>query len=179
MTCRPATPDDADGIAQLHAESWRAAYRGSYPDAYLDGEVWEDRRTVWRERLGAEDARRFVLLAKDGDTLAGFICVYAQEDAEWGSLVDNLHVAPGRHRSGIGRLLMREGARWLQEWYPGVGVYLGVLEANDNARRFYERLAGRNEGATEKETPGGGTASICRYVWESPAALLRAASEEP
>ena len=38
-------------VATLHAESWRAHYRGAYRDEYLDGEVVQARIRVWKERL--------------------------------------------------------------------------------------------------------------------------------
>lgn len=72
---------------------------------------------------------------------------------------------------------MREAARWLRDRYPRAGVYLGVSEANAGARRFYEQLGARDEGATEKENPGSGSARVCRYVWDDPSALLHACLE--
>ena len=44
---RGATLPDAEQIAALHADSWRRNYRGAYPDTFLDGEVFEDRRDAW------------------------------------------------------------------------------------------------------------------------------------
>ncbi|HNI60392.1 MAG TPA: GNAT family N-acetyltransferase, partial [Pseudomonadota bacterium] len=34
---RPAGPDDAEAIARVHVETWRATYRGLVPDHYLLG----------------------------------------------------------------------------------------------------------------------------------------------
>ena len=71
------------------------------------------------------------------------------------------------------KLLMREGARLLVGRHPDIGVYLGVMEQNENARRFYESLGARDEGATEKPNVGGGASSVCRYAWNTPAQLLQ------
>lgn len=49
LVFREATSADIEGIANLHATSWRFAYRGSYSDAYLDGPVFEERRQVWTD----------------------------------------------------------------------------------------------------------------------------------
>lgn len=49
MRFREATGADAMAVATLHAESWRAFYRGAYRDEYLDGDVFEDRLRVWEE----------------------------------------------------------------------------------------------------------------------------------
>ena len=33
---RRATADDAEAIADVHIETWRVAYRGQLPDAFLE-----------------------------------------------------------------------------------------------------------------------------------------------
>ncbi|HEY8173179.1 MAG TPA: GNAT family N-acetyltransferase [Dehalococcoidia bacterium] len=175
-TLRPATKDDADRVARLHAESWRTAYRGIYADAYLDGPVFDDRIRVWRERFATSRDGQHVLLAETEAGLEGFICVFGDDDDTWGSLIDNLHVAPGHKRRGIGARLMHAGALWLHEHYPKSGVYLWVLQDNAPARRFYERLGARDEGAVEHDMPGGGSAFGCRYVWQSPQSLETASA---
>ena len=174
MPTRIATAADAEAIAQLHAASWRTAYRGIYTDDFLDHAVVEDRRTLWRDRFSAPIAQRCTILAEGAGGLEGFICVEGAEDPQWGSLIDNLHVAPDLKRSGIGRILMREGARWLHEHNAEVPVYLWVLEHNPNARRFYERLSATNAETIVMVTTDGGPNSTCRYTWPSPAALHQA-----
>ena len=42
----PANMEDAPAIAALHSESWRSAYRGLVPDAFLDGPVIDERLQV-------------------------------------------------------------------------------------------------------------------------------------
>ena len=46
MIVRAAVASDAAAVARVHARSWRVAYRGLVPDAYLDG-LSDD---TWRER---------------------------------------------------------------------------------------------------------------------------------
>jgi hypothetical protein len=46
---RIAEPRDTNAIAELHAASWRSAYRGMFADAYLDGDVVQERRQCWRK----------------------------------------------------------------------------------------------------------------------------------
>lgn len=172
ITIRHAVREDADRIARLHAESWRGAYRGIYGDAYLDGAVFEERANVWRERMSAPARNQMALVADDAGTLAGFVCLFARKHVRWGSLIDNLHAAPDRKRSGIGTRLMREAAMWLRQEHADVGVYLWALDANAPARRFYERLGGRLAETEQHELPGGTIGASCRYAWESAEALL-------
>jgi ribosomal protein S18 acetylase RimI-like enzyme len=168
---RPAKPSDADAIAWLHTRSWREHYRGSFTDAFLDGELPAERIRVWRVRLERPPEDQLVQLAFDAAELVGFVCAYGAHDATWGSFVDNLHVASGAKRGGVGSALMRQAGAWLEPRYPGLGVYLFVLEVNAPARRFYERLGGRNAGTSLMESYGGAMVRSCRYVWPRAAAL--------
>jgi GNAT superfamily N-acetyltransferase len=136
MRFREATRVDAMAIATLHAESWRAHYRGAYRDEYLDGDVVEDRIHVWEGRLSAPAPNEFVVLAEEGDDLIGFACVYGGHDETWGSFLDNIHVRPDRQGRGFGAGLMGEVAAWCRANYADWGLYLWVLEQNHRAQRF-------------------------------------------
>ena len=162
---RPAQPSDAEAIASLHARSWRENYRGTFRDAFLDGDLDSERLLVWRARLEDPPGNQLVRLAVAGAELAGFVCAYGAHDPEWGSLIDNLHVAHASKRSGIGASLMRQAGAWLASRHPDLGVHLFVLEVNTSARRFYERLGGRNAGVSTMETHGGAVVRSCRSAW--------------
>jgi ribosomal protein S18 acetylase RimI-like enzyme len=174
---RPAGRFDADAIAFLHTRSWRENYRGAFSDAFLDGELPEERVRVWRARLDHPAENQFVQLAVDAADLVGFVCAYGAHDPEWGSLVDNLHVAGTAQRNGIGTSLMRQAGAWLEARHPGLGVYLFVLEVNSSARRFYARLGARNAGVSTMETHGGAVVRSCRYVWEGARHLAAGATD--
>jgi ribosomal protein S18 acetylase RimI-like enzyme len=171
---RSATAGDARAVASLHARSWREGYRGSFSDAFLDGDLLGERLAVWRERLERPPAAQLVLLAVEEAQLLGFVCVYGEDDSLWGSFVDNLHVAAEAKRRGVGATLMRRAGAWLAERWPDQGVYLWVLEVNAPARRFYERLGGRNAEVATMETHGGAVVQSCRYTWSRPALLADA-----
>jgi GNAT superfamily N-acetyltransferase len=167
---RPADADDAAPIASLHADSWRRHYRGAYADSFLDSDVAADRRSVWSARLDATlNSRTFV--AEAAGRMVGFIHVIFDHDPQWGSLVDNLHVTPDKHRTGIGTKLLSHAARTVVERARTNQMYLWVLEQNTAAQHFY-----RASGATCVETaavspPGGdpsrlhGTPRKLRMAW--------------
>ena len=165
MFYRLAQPFDAEAIANLHARSWRENNRGAFHDAFLEGDLHEELLRVWRERLDDSPGNQLVQLAVDGANLVGFVCAYGAHDPQWGSFVDNLHVADAAKRTGIGASLMRQAGAWLASRHPGMGVYLLVLEVNLDARRFYERLGGENAETSTMETHGGALVRSCRYTW--------------
>ncbi len=167
MHYREATPDDVAAIALLHAESWKLHYRGAYRDDFLDGDVEQDRRTVWQERFAPLPENQFVVLAEDAGCLVGFACAYGREDEKWGTLLDNLHVVPDGHGRGTGAGLMTRVGAWCRANYSDCGLYLWVLEQNDKARVFYARMGGRDCGGAQFVPPGGGQIDSRRYAWAS------------
>src|SRR5688572_14136585 len=76
---RSATIDDAERVALLHADSWRRHYRGAFSDAFLDGDIAADRRSVWSARL-AGPAGSATILAELADRLVGFVHVIFDDD---------------------------------------------------------------------------------------------------
>jgi ribosomal protein S18 acetylase RimI-like enzyme len=170
---RPANVSDASPIGRLHADSWRRHYRGAYSDAYLDGDICEDRTGVWTERLSEVDADHFTVVAESGGVIVGFAYTRLDEHPAWGALLDNLHVAYELKRHGIGRALMAETALGLGARRPTSGLYLSVLKQNTAAQAFYRAQGG----ACVEETiggpfPGGGKAPVLRFAWTSPLELL-------
>jgi GNAT superfamily N-acetyltransferase len=162
---RVATAADAPAVAALHAESWRTAYRGALRDDYLDGDILAERTAVWRERLGNPASNQHVVVAEAQGRLLGFACAYGADDERWGTQLDNIHVRRDAHGQGTGTCLVAAVAVWCRRAHPEAGLYLWVLEQNDPARRFYERL-----GATDQEgdvwlPPDGSTVRTRRYVW--------------
>ncbi len=161
-------------IARLHADSWRSTYRGILRDAFLDGDVLHDREVTWAERLASARDDQCVIVCTAEGGLCGFVCAYGKYDPELGTLVDNLHVAASRRGTRIGTALLREAALWAEARYPSEAVYLWVMAANQRARGFYERRAGRSREAVLRENPGGGLGMQLRYVWPSAAELAAA-----
>jgi len=172
MHLRPARPADAPAIAALHAASWRHAYRGAMSDEYLAGDIIADRNSVWCERLGNPSRSQHVVVAEASGQIAGFACVYAAEHPEWGSLLDNIHVAQSLHRKGIGALLLRSVASWCVSVAPECPLYLWVLRDNARAQAFYRRLGAVNAGEDVWVPPGGGAVARYRFAWERPRFLL-------
>lgn len=175
ITFRTALPRDTPGIAELHAASWRSAYRGSLSDAYLDTDVAAERAAVWQRRLSQPSGRQHIVLAEKADQLVGFACVLLDEEPAWGACLDNLHVRPGLTGQGLGGALLRHALRWVATVEPRWPMHLWVLAANSAARRFYERHGGTLVERAVKPMPDGSTPAACRYLWREPGRLAAAA----
>jgi ribosomal protein S18 acetylase RimI-like enzyme len=175
---REARAADAEAIASIHADSWRRHYRGAYSDEFLDGDVVEDRRAVWGERLASADPDRLTILAEEGGVPIGFVNAYLAADPDFGTLVDNLHVLAARQRAGLGRTLMAAVARRTLERDGAEPIHLWVLEQNEQARSFYRAIGGVPVQRAPVDPPGGiasrlsGAPRKLRYVWPDAAALL-------
>ena len=99
------------------------AFGGMMDDDYLQSDVDADLRALWRDRLRHSIIpERHVIVAEDAGDIGGFICVQVDKHPTRGTLIDNLHVDAARHRSGIGRELMRRAALWMQGVRPRHGV---------------------------------------------------------
>ena len=174
---RLAHADDAEAVANLHADSWRRHYRGAYSDAFLDGDVFAERLAVWTDRLRKPDPRRYTILAVDG-SLVGFANTIFDDDPTWGALLDNLHVADGHQRRGVGSRLLELTAEAVLERPKTLGLYLWVLEQNVDAQAFYQARGARCVGREPASPPGGvvsrltGSPSKLRYAWPEPTVLL-------
>ncbi|MCZ4124942.1 GNAT family N-acetyltransferase [Streptomyces sp. H39-S7] len=175
---RAAGPEDAEGIALLHADSWRRHYRGAYSDSYLDGDILTDRLSVWSSRLVAP-THSMTAVAEDHAGLAGFVHVVFDDDDLWGSLVDNLHVAHDRQRTGVGMTLLARAVEAVAQEATGKSLYLWVQEQNVSAQRFYRAMGGNCSERAPISPPGGvpsrlnGKPDKLRFTWPDTSALAR------
>jgi ribosomal protein S18 acetylase RimI-like enzyme len=173
---RLAAPADAAAIAALHADSWRRHYRGAYSDSFLDGDVVSDRLAVWADRLPQSDAGHYTIVGEHGGALIAFAHTAFDDDPAWGALLDNLHVAHGHKRRGIGSRLLALTAGAVIE--RGTGLYVWVLEQNVTGQAFYEALGARLVDRAPASPPGGvasrlnGSPVKLRYAWTDPSVLL-------
>ena len=167
MRIRMAVPADAPSIAAVHAASWRFAYRGALSEDFLAGDIVSDRNSLWSQRFHSPPHNQYVVVAESNGQLLGFACAYLQSDAEWGTLLDNIHVVQAAQRIGVGRQLMFRVAEWCAYTAPQQGFFLWVLQANTQAQRFYESLGASNVGKGIWVPPGGGAVPRFRYAWRN------------
>ena len=179
MKVRVALPSDAQEIAALHAASWRYAYRGALSEEYLAGDILAERSAVWTDRFQCAPPNQYVVVAEIESQIIGFACAYANEDAQWGTLLDNIHVSQSVQRQGVGLKLMAAVGQWCELTAPASGLFLWVLQSNLPAQRFYEGLGAVNVGADVWFSPDGGSVPTYQYTWQNIQVLLQnCASQE-
>jgi ribosomal protein S18 acetylase RimI-like enzyme len=166
---------DYKSIAQLHTINWQQTYRGILSDDYLDNKAAAERLAFWKERLTNPPVNQVIKVAMREDKLVGFSSLFLNDDENFGSLLDNLHVSSSLQKSGIGKLLMQDCANTILAKATSKKMYLWVFETNNNARKVYERLGGVNTETTLHHNKDGTTANACRYVWEEVSIFLTGA----
>lgn len=168
MHLRRATASDAPGLAQVHVDSWQAAYKGIVPDDFLQRFNYQKREEAFREAIDARTEETYI--AEENDHPVGILTIGACRDSDldvhscaeiWG-----IYLSPMYWRRGIGKTLLQEGERILQ----GRGfrkIVLWVLEGNAAARSFYEAMGFCKDGITKVVTLGAPLNAV-RYVKNYP-----------
>jgi GNAT superfamily N-acetyltransferase len=182
---RTACPGDARAIAALHADSWQRHYRGAFSDAFLDHDAAGYLLPLWTARLATPDPRARTILAERDGAVVGLAHTLLGHDVTLGAFLDNLHVAHGLRRQGIGTRLLTLTAQAVRDWSPASGLHLWVLEQNSDARAFYTARGGACVDRTEVPPPGGNPARLngkpitLTYAWRDPARRLANLPQRP
>jgi GNAT superfamily N-acetyltransferase len=119
--------------------AWQAAYTHVFPQKQLAELSVDQRARQWR---------MWPPLAAEADGIVvGFVSVGASRDADADGELFAIYVDPNHWRTGIGRDLITAGEERLRELGHEEAT-LWVLAKNPRARRFYERVGWRHDGAT-------------------------------
>lgn len=147
LLVRSATLDDADGLAEIHVQSWRETYSGLIPDRLMSAETLDARRRMWSLILSVDPLPGTVAVAERDGKVVGFAFAGTSDhpDATKGYEVArdlhlySIYLAAAEHGAGTGQALLEAaiGDRPAQLW---------VLLANDRARMFYERHGFHEDG---------------------------------
>jgi ribosomal protein S18 acetylase RimI-like enzyme len=132
--------EDSARMAKVQVDSYRMAYAGIFPQAYLDQLSYEEQEQDWRDWMTSRPEDLLYLAEMTTGEIAGYAlaCPGPTEIPPYDSELIALHVLPGHQRQGIGRQLVAAVAGQLQQ--RGCrSLMLWVLEEN-GARGFYERL---------------------------------------
>ena len=151
--------DDIVAICDIYCQSWRAAFRGSVPQDYLD--ALDGSR--WRPALESGELDSYVVM--DGAVYAGTSAICPSRDEKmqgWGEIV-TMYLLPEYFGRGYGQPLFECVVSALAE--KGFEkIYLWVLDENTRARCFYEKNGFEKNGDIEIVEVGGKNLRNYRYI---------------
>ncbi|SNS99142.1 Acetyltransferase (GNAT) family protein [Anaerovirgula multivorans] len=138
MEIRKATLDEVKDISRIHALSWKSAYKGIIPQAYLDElkeDFWVPSFTSW-----IKDNVLTVQLILDNGHSVGCVAYGKSRDKylpNWGEIV-SIYLLPEYFGRGYGNKLLESALLDLKR-LGYQNIYLWVLKENQRARYFYEK----------------------------------------
>jgi predicted acetyltransferase/ribosomal protein S18 acetylase RimI-like enzyme len=146
---REARLQDAEAIARVHVASWQSAYRGIMPEAMLDQLSVAKWTKDWKVRLQPSERLTFVLEV-DG-AIQGWASIgpCRDDDKETNSgEIYGIYLNPSCWSKGQGAMLyLRTETAMRASSFTESRLW--VLEANDRARRFYEKAGYEHDGHTK------------------------------
>lgn len=139
---RPATVEDAAGIAAVHILAWQQSYARLVEPGELDGFSVERRADRWRTIIEAGDVG--VWVAEFDGVIGGFSSSAARnDDAPRPLELEAIYVLEEHHGSGAGQALLNAAVGDLP-------AYLSVARDNPRALAFYRRNRFRPDGHTDR-----------------------------
>ncbi|MBI1833708.1 MAG: GNAT family N-acetyltransferase [Candidatus Andersenbacteria bacterium] len=144
---RPAQLDDADGIAELHAEAWQVAYENLLTPEQLQMCTKETQPRVWK-RLLEPPTKIQTYVARFNRQTIGFIRFGVSSEHDRRELLGEiyvLYVHPGYWGQKVGASLANLAFGLLHE-HRVKKVFVWTLASNERGRRFYESLGMTTDG---------------------------------
>lgn len=163
---RLAQPGDVPALARVHVESWHHAYRGVIAPRNLVYTSYSRSLSRFRGYFwhGGQDLSLLhVLDGRHG--VIGYVNSGLSNSRELGvrGEVYELYLDPKFHGLGGGRKLLSAGL-WALSSRRLLPAVVWVLQENERARQFYERMRGREVAAGNVEVGDQVLAKVA-YVW--------------
>jgi GNAT superfamily N-acetyltransferase len=159
MPVREALGEDAEAIERIRIRGWQAAYRGIFPDEFL--EALEPDWTRWARRLAQMPDGWSIFIGEDGERVVGFASTGPSRDEQAVGELYALYVDPGSWSGGTGRALLAAAEQRLAGTYAEGTLW--VLAENLRARRFYAAAGWHLDGVEAPIEFGGFTPTGLRY----------------
>ena len=137
VNTRRGSVADARAVAEVHVQSWRAAYRDLVPQSYLDTLSVDSREKFWREAMERESPELWVAETDGG--VVGWVAFGPSRDPDAAGSVGEIsaiYLLPSHWSTGIGlELWLTARARLIERGFATVTLW--VFAENSRAIRFY------------------------------------------
>ena len=171
---REAKQEDVFDMAKVRVDTWKSAYKGIVPDAFLENLSYERTAERWQQVFWEDrnsETARFVAENLDDEVIGIAICGPEQgNDPVYQGEIYVLYVLPENQHHGIGRALVAACVQHLIHRLRMHSMLVWVLAENPY-RRFYESLGGKAVREKTQEI-GGKLLSEVGYGWEELNGLL-------
>lgn len=167
ISIRQATPEDAEQVFKVRAETWLS----TYPNKELGITTDMIRQKFKNPEAGIEKTRRYLQdqththtwVADDDGVIAGFI-VASIADGKQEILA--AYILPEYQGNGIGSMLMQSALDWIGEGE----IEVHVASYNDQAITYYKKFGFETQGTKDgdlTELPGGKSIPEIRMLRQS------------
>lgn len=167
MKIRVATSQDAEGIANVHVNSWKTTYKGIVDEAYLDALSAADRVERWRWKAeNLRDDEELLVISDDNGMIYGFMTYGMERESKRpteGELYA-VYLLEEMQGQGWGKRLFARMKEFMRvRGFQTLRVW--VLEGN-SALHFYQHMGGREIKRKEIEI-GGKMHTEIALIWDS------------
>lgn len=168
---RPALKEDCPGIARIQVDSFRSAYAGLFPDAYLAQFSYEEQEQDWIQLLTSNPEDILLVALSPEKQVIGYVLARAEPDIYPGydAEIVAMHVNRTCQQQGIGREMLRRAVEGLCE-RGCKSVMLWTLK-NNRARQWYEKLGGSLLGEKSYDVDDWWITEVA-YGWKDLSCLL-------
>ncbi|HHY7015564.1 TPA: GNAT family N-acetyltransferase [Legionella pneumophila] len=140
ISIRSAQEKDARAIAEIHVASWQKIYRSHIPDTVLDNLSISEREQQWRALINNKVK---IWLIEENNEIVGFVSICPSRDTDTNpntcGEISAIYLNPNVWHQGLGKKLCRRALTELENMGFSE-VILWVLQENELARKFYERM---------------------------------------
>ena len=153
--------DNRTAVSHIYEASWKHAYKGIIPQAYLDS-IPEGR---WCKAIDNPDWHTLVML-DDGKMIGtSSYCASRFDNMKGYGEIISIYLLPEYCGKGFGKQLLQEAMSGLKQMgYQD--IFLWVLEENLSARRFYEKFGFAESGAYLEDNIGGKQLREMQYIYK-------------
>lgn len=152
--------DSREEISNIYEQSWKYAYKGIIPQAYLDSIP----SGQWCGTFDNPD--RYMLVMIDDEKIIGTSCYCKSrfdDYKDWGEII-SIYFLPEYMGRGYGKSLLEQTVKELKTMGFKT-IFLRVLEDNYRARHFYEKCGFKYSDKYYDDTIGGKQLRELQYVY--------------